>query len=188
MFSRSSVYLSPYGFDCSNRLRLIFQDSKMKRIPLTKGKFAIVDNNDFEWLNQWKWCTIKGGNNWYAIRQNWYDNKSHLLRMHRVIMNAQKGQEIDHRNGDGLDNQRGNLRFCSHQQNQMNYKIQKYIHFSSKFKGVYWAKNISKWRVQITMNNKNTYLGRFDSEIEAAKVYDAAARELFDEFARTNFL
>lgn len=165
---------------------LFLGDSIMRYIRLTQGKWAIVDNEDFEWLNQFKWCATKKKNTYYAVR-SMRKSKGHWTTslMHREIMQAQKGQEIDHRNGNELDNQRANLRFCTQSQNLQNSKKRK--NCTSKFKGVSWHTRDKFWRVWIKYNKKNLYMGHFDSENEAALAYDAAAKKYFGEFALLNF-
>lgn len=156
----------------------------MKKIPLTQNQIALVDNADFEWLNQWIWYAHKEKNTFYAFRTT--DD----MKMHRLIMNAQKGQQTDHKNHNGLDNQRHNLRFCNNTQNLQN--AQKHKSYgkqtcSSKYKGVCWDKTKKKWQTNICINKNMLTIGRFNSEIEAAKTYDNAARKFFGEFACLNF-
>ena len=154
-------------------------------IKLTQGKFAIVDTEDYDELSKHKWYANKWKHIWYAKRGIREDSHLKTLLMHRVIMNAQKGQEVDHRNGDGLYNLRCNLRFCANGQNQYNQRPQK--NRTSKFKGVCLSKGGKKWISQITLKSKRYYLGVFINEIDAALAYDAKAKELFGEFARLNF-
>jgi len=110
--------------------------------------------------------------------------------MHRVIMDAQPGQRVDHKDGNGLNNQRrgqdGNLRFCTNAQNVANAR--KRIGCSSRFKGIYWDKQNSKWRARITAPSGRIHLGLFKDEIEAALAYNDAAIEHFAEFARLNMI
>lgn len=162
---------------------LNFKDYTMKLIPLTQGKFAIVDNGKYEWLNQWKWCAHKNGNNYYAVRK---DGNS-IVKMHREILGLKKGdnKNTDHRNHNGIDNRIINLRICSRFQNQHNRSIE--IGGTSKYKGVSRQKDANKWVVYITFNNRRIYLGCFDDEVDAAESYDAKAKELFGEFAYLNF-
>lgn len=157
----------------------------MKKIPLTQGKYAIVDDDMFDYLNQWKWYAWKHGNTWYALRNTGRKPNRSNERMHRVIMNARKTQEVDHINGDGLDNRRCNLRLCTRSQNMGNVKA--YKNSSSRFKGVSWNKINKNWRAYIRVNGKMLNLGSFKSEIEAAKAYDNKAIEVFRTFACLNF-
>lgn len=167
-------------------LAFLLRDCQMEQIPLTQGKYALIDDEDFELVSKHKWCALHRPNNrYYAVTAIKKDNKWTTLRMHRLIMNAQKEQQIDHRNGNGLDNLRSNLRICTMQENFRNAKLR--INCSSKYKGVSRYKPMNKWRVAITLNYKYIHLGYFDSEVEAARCYDTKAKELFGEFARTNF-
>lgn len=154
----------------------------MKKIPLTHGKFAIVDDEDYEWLNQYKWCAVKIRNTYYAMRAE----KGEHIAMHREILGLVKGdgKQTDHRNHNGLDNWRCNMRVCTHSQNQHNQRKQ---NGTSKYKGVSWYKRDKKWRVCIQINERRICIGYFDNEIDAAKAYDTKAKELFGEFAYCNF-
>ena len=156
----------------------------MKKIKLTQGKFAIVDNEDYEWLNQWKWCYNSDG---YTARGQWdpVTKKIITILMHRLIMNAKKGEEVDHANHNTLDNRKCNLRICTKFQNMQNSKLQK--NRSSKYKGVCWHKDNKKWKAYITYEGKRIHLGYYDIEEEAARVYDKKAIELFGKFAYLNF-
>ena len=169
-----------------NNLGTIIGDSKMKYIPLTQGKFACVDDADYEWLNQYKWHAQKDGNTWYAVRHiTKPDGKRQAVMMHRFILGLKPSELTDHRNHNGLHNWQDNLRICNHSQNKQNSNPQK--NGSSKYKGVYWKKSIHKWGTQIMKKGKNYHLGYFTSEIEAAKAYDIAAVKYFGEFASINF-
>ena len=162
------------------------RETAMKKIPLTQGKFAIVDDADFEWLSQWKWCARPDRRNWYAMRRVWKNGKSVTIWMHRQILNTPPGKETDHINSDGLDNRRCNLRMCTTSQNSGNAR-KCHKPTTSKYKGVYWNRIAYKWHVQIGQKGKRVHLGYFDSEIEAAQVYDRAALKYFGEFANINF-
>ena len=154
----------------------------MKRIPLTQGKYALIDNDMFGYLNQWKWYAHKSGFTYYAERHE--ENRKTII-MHRVIMKAKKGQISDHRNCDGLDNRRKNLRFATRSQNGQNQRIN--IKGSSKYKGVSWHKRDQIWRAKIKLHGRFIHLGNYHNETVAACVYDQMAIKLFGEFARLNF-
>ena len=157
----------------------------MKQIPLTRGKVALVDDDDFEELNQYKWYVHNEHGYFYAARGMLVEGKVKTIRMHRQIMNAFDAILIDHKDGNGLNNQRYNIRVCTYAENAYNQKIKKH---SSIFKGVGWREVRKRWRASIRFNDKLKELGLFKSEIDAALVYDNKARELFGEFAKTNFI
>lgn len=152
----------------------------MKKIPLTQGKFALVDDANLEWLNQWKWYAGKNRASgiFYAKRSA----KRGKILMHRAILNAKPKQEVDHRDGNSLNNCRDNLRFVTAGQNAMNRHR---VVGVSRYKGV--SRHRAKWRACIEKDKKGIHIGYFDLEIEAAKAYDLKAKELFGEFARPNF-
>lgn len=157
-----------------------------KRIKLTQGKFAIVDAEDYEKLSRYKWYAQRHGERWYAVRNEYLGGGEYRqIYMHREILNPPAGMEIDHINHDSLDNRRVNIRICTNSQNMMNGNSHKGS--SSKFKGVFWHKLRRKWQAQIRKNYKAIYLGYYDSEVEAARTYDRAAKDLFGEFAKPNF-
>lgn len=149
-----------------------------KEIQLTQGKVTLVDDEDYMMLvDMGRWHYSSG----YAVR-------APGVRMHRVIMNAAKGAQIDHINGDPLDNRRGNLRVCTNSQNQMNRKVSR---GESKFKGVVWqARKYCRgaWRAVIIKDGVVKYLGSFKTDREAAAAYNAAAIELYGAFATLNDL
>jgi AP2-like factor (euAP2 lineage) len=162
----------------------------MKEIELSKGgkykgKFiTLVDDEDYEWLNQYNWCIeiTKYKNTYYARRSIRISVNVHTTqRMHHLILGVKGG---DHTDRNGLNNQRANLRLATHHENCMNRNSQRKS--SSKFKGVSWNKINKKWMSRIMFNNKSIFLGNFISETEAANVYDIKAKELFGEFAHLN--
>lgn len=148
-----------------------------KEIPLTQDQVAIVDDEDFERLSRHKWTY----NNGYAMRK---DRNRQWIGIHRAVLNASAEQHVDHINGDTLDNRQENLRLCTARQNVCNSGPRG---GTSKFKGVYWFRWKNKWAAQIRCKGEKYHLGYFDSEVEAAKAYDAKALELNGEFAWLNF-
>ena len=162
----------------------------MKEIQLTQGKVAIVDDEDFEWLNQWSWGLNSGG---YARRTVavYFKNKPRkfkTLLMHRAIMGLEIGDKrhIDHCDRAILNNTRNNLRFATQSQNRMNSSSCK--NSSSRFKGVYWHKSAKKWTAQIFLNGIPQYLGIYTTEYQAAQRYNIKAKKLFGSYAHLNAL
>jgi len=148
-----------------------------KIIPLTQGKVAIVDDEDYEYLNQFKWYARKHRNTFYAARNIYRNGKQTVLSMHTAVMGRKKGLEIDHINGNGLDNRRSNLRFVTHRQNLQNRHTAK----TSKYPGVNWSKIAHKWRAYIEINGKQIHLGYFNNEYEAYLAYQKAVEKLGEE-------
>jgi hypothetical protein len=153
----------------------------VKRIKLSRGKYTFVDDEDFERLNEFGWYASKGnGNNFYAQRRKC---KIHVF-MHREILPCPKGFQIDHIDGDGLNNQKKNLRVCTTSQNQFNRG--KIKNSTSGYKGVTWDKRSKKWLAQININKEHKNLGLFDSKEDAALAYNIAAERYHGEFAKFN--
>ena len=157
-----------------------------RRIPLTKGQFAIVDAEDYEKLAGYKWYAEKKGRTFYAERTDRGVRKNRNIPMHREILGAPKGKIVDHINHNGLDNRRANLRLVTIEQNTWNTR-KKSGHCSSQYKGVSWQKSSGRWKSIIVYKGKWIFIGYFDDEELAAKAYDAKARELFGEYAALNF-
>jgi hypothetical protein len=154
----------------------------MRKLLLSQGKFALVDNEDYLFLNQWKWYFNQG----YARRNSKRikGEKRNGIFLQNVVITKEKNQEIDHINGNTLDNRKINLRICSHFQNSKNRKKQ--INNTSGYKGV--TKDHKKWMAQILINYKRKYLGRFNTKKEAALAYNKAAKFYHGEFASLNDL
>ncbi len=151
-------------------------------IPLTKGKFAIVDADDYYRLVKYKWhISDPASNTLYAARR--LERKS--LKMHRVIMGAPDHLVVDHIDHNGLNNCKSNLRLCTLAQNNRNCGASKGA--SSRYKGVSWRKDTKKWEAMIRFNKKMYRLGTFKNEIDAARAYDKKAAQLHGEFAYLNF-
>lgn len=152
----------------------------MREIPLTQNKIAIIDDSDYPLVSRHKWYAIFDGWNWYAGRKF---NKRQQ-RMHNFLMRPPISVVIDHRDGNGLNNQRRNLRICTRSENL--HRMREKQPHSSRFKGVSWVKKNQKWRAQIRGNFSVVYLGLYEDEREAALRYDGAAMEYFGEHALTN--
>jgi len=167
------------------RKPMLLKDKSVKLIPLTQGRFAIVDADDYDRFSQYKWSCSQDGNNFYAYTFLSEGNKKKRVFMHRLIMNAPKGLIVDHIDGNGLNNRKSNLRLCTKAQNVQNSRPRS--NGSSKYKGVFWNKVNKKWSASIRKGDKRIYLGGFDDEIEAALAYDRKAAELFGKFAYLNF-
>jgi hypothetical protein len=149
------------------------EDKMSAEIPLTKGKYAVIDNDDFKRVSKYKWC-LDGR---YA--KGYVNGKQ--IRLHVFVTNAKLGEEIDHINGDGLDNRKCNLRVCTKSQNQMNKGI---ILNHTGYKGVHSRKS-GLFYAQIWVG-KNIHLGSFKTAKEAADAYDEAALQVYGSFAKTN--
>jgi hypothetical protein len=175
-----------------------------RRIPLTRGMYAIVDPEDYEWLMQFKWHTNCSRGKFYAVN-------SKMQKMHRLIMFGEKQEDrrqktrlrlsyvgqagdknrrcrifVDHINGDGRDNRKANLRFATPAQNNWNSK-HGMGRGKSQYKGVKWHKHVKKWAAVISVDGLKKHLGYYMDEKEAAKAFDRAAKKLRGEFAVLNF-
>jgi len=151
----------------------------MKTIPLTQGKVALVDDDDFERLSEFKWTAMqrKWDGRWYACR--WTKPPRQHIYMHREIMRTHKGIETDHKNGDGLDNQRTNLRNATKSQNGFNSRRKP---GASGVRGVHWYKRHQKWVARIKLHGQEHHLGYFNEIEDAIGAYHRAALDLYGEF------
>jgi hypothetical protein len=147
----------------------------MQKIPLRRGGYAIVNDEDYDYVMQWKWRRTTLG---YAVRK--IPKSTGVIWMHRQINGTPKGYETDHINEDKLDNRRSNLRTVTHGQNTYNRKNKRN---TSGHKGVSWNSAANKWCVQIYANHKNHYLGVYTDIEEAIKVYKQAAQKYHGEYA-----
>lgn len=163
-------------------------EADVRSIQLTRGHVAQVDDEDFERINQHKWYADfdKHTQSFYARRRTLKTEGRgrRSVRMHREVMRAPEGQEVDHVNHDTLDNQKSNLRLCSTRQNQGNVRLPS--DNTSGFKGVYWYKRARKWVAHIGVSGRRVTIGAYSTPADAAKAYDAAAISHFGEFAHTN--
>lgn len=156
----------------------------MKRIQLTQGKFAVVDDADYELLRGYSWQFLKG----YAKRAIKVNGKSKTIMMHRQILGLAPGEIGDHINGDRLDNRRANLRKTDETGNARNVRKSIRRRCSSRFKGVCWSHRGRRWQAAIAIKHQKRWLGYFDTEIEAAIAYNRAAKRHFGEFASPNHI
>ena len=157
----------------------------MKEIPLSRGMVALVDDDDFERVNRFKWHVTKGRNDFYAERNLRVNEGKGRQLLHSFLLPHRKGLHVDHINHNTLDNRRDNIRICTVSQNHMNRR--KGTGTTSKYKGVYWHTAAGMWQVATKKNYKRIFIGYFKDEEDAARAYDAKATELFGEFALLNF-
>ena len=167
----------------------------MMEIKLTQEKTTLVDDILYDYLSQWKWQAMKHHDqgSYYVGRRRLISetNRPTTIKLHRVIWEQKTNKEIpheleiDHIDGNPLNNTISNLRLSTHQENCSNVKKQ--LHVSSIYKGVTWYKRGNNWTAQIRVNDKKIHLGYFENELDAAKKYDEAATLHFGKFARLNF-
>ena len=159
-------------------------------VSLTRGMQAVIDDDDAHLVAGYKWqAAVSEPGRFYAaaspyIRGSGRGVGQAKIYMHRVIMSAEPNQSVDHIDGDGLNNRRSNLRFCTNTQNMQNMRGWKTAR--SKYKGVWWNTRPGRWQADITVNGRKVYIGKYDDEMTAARAYDAAALRYFGEFARVN--
>jgi hypothetical protein len=157
----------------------------MKKIAITgirgMGKFILVDNDDFPLLSRYRWHFGSD-----AVAFTRIAGRKDKMPVHRLIMNPRKDLEVDHINGNKLDNQKSNLRICTHGQNGKNHKLNK--NNTSGYKGVSWSKTRKKWESYIKVNYKRIKLGFYDDKKQAALAYNTAAQKHFKEFANLNVI
>jgi len=157
----------------------------MRLIELSNGMMAQVDDCDYDALSRWKWTAHynKCGRRWYAER----NGGQKTISMHRQLMDFPEGQIVDHKDRNGLNNQRSNLRLATRSQNNANRAASR-NNLTSKFLGVAFEKDRRKWTARIRKNRKGYRLGSFNTEHEAAIAYNEAAKKLHGEFANINIV
>lgn len=168
------------------RFYIVWLSNKnMKKIKLTKGKYALVDDSSFEFLSQWSWYAKKDYlNTFYAARTCRLSGRPKTIRMHRFIVKCPKNKQVDHVNRDKLDNRIDNLRICSSSQNTANKGLNSTN--KSGYKGVHWNSGYNKWAAQIKTNKKIIHLGYFEDKTKAAEAYNKMAIKIFKSFAFIN--
>ena len=154
--------------------------------PKHPGVFALVDDEDYERVSQHKWSAEVRKNVTYAARNFWSGGKGKTVRLHQFVMDAKPGEQFDHADRNGLNNQKANLRRCTHQQNSANVEKIDGDAALSRFKGVSWCKRFKCWVAVIKVDGKTKKIGNFDTELAAAAHYDEAATAKYREFACTN--
>lgn len=168
--------------------------ASMKNIALSRGYVAIIDDEDFEKVSQYKWHASQHEKKIYAKRKRWIPDESittkqgkyvkkgyyKTIALHRVILDAPDDMEVDHINGNPLDCRKINLRVCSHEQNMWNLKGRS--DSKSGYRGITWDKQTQKWRATLTYKKQFINIGRFDNLDDAIKAHQEKAKELFGEF------
>mgnify|MGYP000851944013 FL=1 len=156
--------------------------SSTREIPLSQGLVALVDEADFDMVSRFNWAARRSGRTFYATTARHCRRPSGLIYMHRMLLLPAPDEEVDHVNGDGLDNRRCNLRLCTHAENGRNQR--RPTNNTSGVKGVSWNSGRGRWEANIKTGGVSHFLGYFDSIDAAARAYDAAALAEHGEFAR----
>ncbi len=164
---------------------LAYTQVMTKSIPLSKGQFALIDDEDYERVSQFKWHAIPTKTTYYAAR-----NKPTLFGykheyLHTFLMGSNSKEMVDHQDRNGLNCTRANLRPANRNENYRNRGAQS--NNKAGYKGVYFNKTKKKWDAQISVGGKSMYIGRYETAEDAARAYDKRALELFGEFAYLNF-
>lgn len=160
----------------------------MKEIQITQGNKAVINDDDFDKVSRYKWYSVTPVKcTWqrYAAAKNYPDGGFKTILMHRLIMNAPKGVVVDHKDGNGLNNQRSNLRLCTDTQNKHNCRLSSTN--KSGYRGVSFHDKTKKFRAYISKNNKTIHLGLYETSEDAARARDKICEELRGEFAVLNF-
>ena len=165
-------------------LRPIRVEGNIAHVPLTKGRHAIIDTVDIPLVEPGTWYALVNRQTAYAVRSVGTRATKRVMLMHRVIVGAPDGMDVDHINGDGLDNRRANLRLATRSENMRNSRQS--AANTSGFKGVCWNKRDQNWVAAITVEGRMRYLGAFGTPEAAHEAYLAAATRLFGQFARAS--
>lgn len=173
------------GNDCSSGHGHNSKPPEPVSVPLANNRgFVLIDAEDYELVSKHRWHILIAKHTSYANAKTKIDNKWTTVQMHRLIMSAPKDKQVDHRDGNGLNNRKENLRLCTNHQNSMNKK--KHRKWSSKYRGVHWHKKSKKWYAGIRVKGNRIHLGVFKDEIDAAEAYNEGAIKHFGEFANLN--
>lgn len=161
-------------------------DGNVVQLQLTQGQVALIDLADLALVAGHKWCAFNTGKRFYAVTKIYVDGEQRNLHLHRLLCETTSGFPlVDHSSRDSLDNRRANLRACTRQQNVRNQGLS--TRNKSGYKGVSFVSQRGKYKVQIKYLSQNKFLGSFDDPLEAAQVYDEAAKLYFGDFAVLNF-
>ena len=163
-------------------IRQIRVDGQVAYVPLTQGLEAVIDLQDISCVSGSNWYAFGRGKHKYAARWSFGDEGKKLILMHRHILQPPNEMDVDHADGNGLNNRRSNIRIATRSQNMHNKKMQR--NNTSGFKGVHWDRNKKKWQANIKLNDKRHYIGLFNSAEEASEAYRAASEKLHLDFAR----
>jgi hypothetical protein len=160
-----------------------------RRIPLSRGKYALVDPDDYDRLSKYNWHMVGDKGAFYAVRNTGQRRgaKRIVVKMHREVLRVPDGMFVDHINHNGLDNRKANLRPATQAQNARNRRKVQRGNFHSKYKGLTWYRREKRWAVRIMVDRKSKFIGYFDNERDAAKAYDMAAKKYHGQFAALNF-
>lgn len=165
-------------------IRPIRIEGDVAYVPLTRGYEAVIDAVDVPLVAGFNWYPIVHPRVVYALRTDLSGNKKRTVLMHRAILGEPEGMQVDHKDTDGLNNRRNNLREATVSQNQRNRRLDR--NNTSGYKGVAWHKVTGKWQARITLRGESNYLGVFDTPQEAHAAYVAASAELHGEFGRAS--
>lgn len=163
-------------------IRPIRIDGKIAYVPLTQGYEAVIDAADVPLVDGRNWYAVTDGNTSYAVRADRSKHKQRIVSIHRVILGEPEGLDVDHVDGNGLDNRRANLRVATRSQNQWNQRLR--IDNTSGYKGVHWDKAEGKWKARIRLNGTRISLGYYGTLDAAHEAYAKASAQLHGEFGR----